>query len=79
VPDRDVTFHCGQRLLVEDLTDQAEILEHQHLRPVRDGDAGSFLAAVLQRIEAVVRHLGDFFAGGPHPEYTTFFAGRMTR
>ncbi len=77
VPDGDVAFHRGQRLLVEDLTDQAEILEHQHLRPVRDGDAGGFLPAVLQRVEAVVRHLGDFFAGGPDPEYTTLFTGRI--
>ena len=74
MPDRDVAFHRGQRLLVEDLTDQAEILEHQHLRAVRDGDAGRFLAAVLQRVEPVVRHLGDFFAGGPDPEHAAFFA-----
>jgi len=75
VPDRDVALHCGQRLLLEDLTDQAQILEHQHLRTVCDRDAGGFLAAVLQRVEAVVGHLGDFFAGGPYAEYAAFFAG----
>ena len=45
--DRDVALHRGQRLLVEDLADQPEILEHQHLRTVGDGDAGGLLAAVL--------------------------------
>ena len=75
MPNRDVALHCSQRLLLEDLTDQAEILEHQHLRTVCDRDAGGFLAAVLQRVEAEVGHLGDFFAGGPYAEYTAFFAG----
>ena len=75
MPDRDVALHRRQRLLLEDLTDQAEILEHQHLRTVCDRDAGGFLAAVLQRVEAEVGHLGDFFAGGPYAEYTAFFAG----
>ena len=77
MPDRDVAFHGRQRLLVEYLADQAEILEHQHLRSVCDGDAGGLLAAVLQRVEAVVGEFGDFFAGGPYAEYTAFFAGRI--
>ena len=50
MPDGDVAFHRRQRLLVEYLTDQTEILEYQHLRSVCDGDAGGLLAAVLQRI-----------------------------
>ena len=73
--DRDVALHRGQRLLVEYLADQPEILEHQHLRTVGDGDAGGFLAAVLQRIQAVVGELGHFFARRPHPEYAALFAG----
>ena len=47
MPDGDVALHGGQRLLVEHLADQAEVLEHQHLRTVGDGDTCRFLAAVL--------------------------------
>jgi hypothetical protein len=31
VADGDVAIHRGQRLLIEDLADQAEVLEHEHL------------------------------------------------
>src|SRR5271165_3520642 len=77
MPDSDVAFHRRQRLLVEYLTDQTEILEHQHLRSVCDGDAGGLLAAVLQRIKPVVGQFGDFFTGGPYAEYAALFAGRI--
>ena len=77
MPDGDVALHGRQRLLVENLADQAEILEHQHLRPVCHGDAGGLLAAVLQGVQPVVGEFGDFFAGGPYAEYTAFFAGRI--
>ena len=77
VPDGDVALHRGQRLLVEDLADQTEILEHQHLRSVGDGDARGLLAAMLQGVEAEVGQLGDLFPGGPDSEYTAFFAGRI--
>ena len=73
VPDGDVALHGGQRLLVEHLADQAEILEHQHLGAVGDGDARGLLATVLQRIQAVVGELRHFFAGRPDPEYAAFF------
>ena len=75
VPDRDVALHGGQRLLVEDLADQPEILEHQHLRAVGDGDACGFLAAVLKGVQAVVGELGDLFAGRPDAEYAALFSG----
>ena len=67
--------HGGQGLLVEHLGDQAEVLEHEHLGAVGDGDARGFLAAVLQCVQAVVGELGDFLARGPDPEYATLFAG----
>jgi hypothetical protein len=44
---------------------------------VCDGDAGCLLASVLQRVQPVVGHFGDFFAGGPYAEYAAFFAGRV--
>ena len=74
VPDRDVALHRGQRLLVEYLADQAEILEHQHLRAVGDGDAGGLLAAVLQCVQAVIGELGHLFAGRPYAEYAALFS-----
>ena len=74
MPDGDVALHRGQRLLIENLADQAEVLEHQHLRAVGDGDARRFLAAVLQRIQAVVGEFGHFFARRPDSEYATLFA-----
>ena len=75
MPDRDVTFHRSERLFVEYLADQTQILEHDHLRAVGDGDTCGFLAAVLQGVQAVVRHLGDVFAGCPYSEYAALFAG----
>ena len=75
VADGDVALHRGQCLLVEDLADQAEVLEHEHLRAVGDGDARRFLAAVLKRVQAVVGEFGDLFARRPDAEYATLFAG----
>ncbi len=73
--DGDVALHRGQRLLIEDLADQAEVLEHEDLRTVGDGDARRFLAAVLKRVQAVVGEFGDLFARRPDAEYATLFAG----
>ena len=43
--------HGGKRLLIENLTDQAQILENQDLSTVRDRDTCGLLATVLQRIK----------------------------
>jgi hypothetical protein len=75
VADGDVARHGAQRLLVEHLADQAEVLEDQHLGSIGDGDAGGFLAAMLQRVQAVIGEFGDVLARGPDPEYTAFFTG----
>src|SRR6185436_18825960 len=75
VADCDMAFHRGQGLLVEDLANQPEVLEHEHLRTVGDGDARRFLAAVLKRVQAVVGEFGDLFARRPDAEYATLFAG----
>ena len=79
VADGDVALHRGERLLVEHLADQAEILEHQHLRAVGDGDARRLLPSVLQGIEAVVRELRHILAGCPDAEDATFFFGLVVR
>ena len=47
VPDGDVAVHCGQRLLVEHLTDQTEVLEDQNLGSIGYGDPRRFLATML--------------------------------
>ena len=66
--DGDVAAQGGQGLLVEHLGHQSEVLEHDDLAAVGDGDTGRFLAAVLQRVEAVVGQFGDFLAGRPDAE-----------
>jgi hypothetical protein len=68
VAHRDVPGQAGEHLLVEHLTDQPEVLEHQHLRAVRDRDAGGLLAAVLERVKAEVGQLRDLLAGCPDAE-----------
>ncbi|SKY93357.1 Uncharacterised protein [Mycobacteroides abscessus subsp. abscessus] len=72
--DRDVTDHRAERLLVEDLTDQTEVLEDKDLRTVADRDARGFLAAVLQCVQAVVAEFGDVFAGCPDTKNAALLA-----
>ena len=49
-----------QRLAVEDVGDVAHRPRDAHLLAVGRGDAGALLAAVLQRVEAEVGHVGRF-------------------
>ncbi|NKZ68474.1 hypothetical protein GTG23_30825 [Rhodococcus hoagii] len=74
VADGDVPRHGAQGLLVEHLADQTEVLEHQHLRAVGDGDTGGLLAAVLEGVEPVVRQLGNVLARRPDTEDAALFA-----
>ena len=71
---RDVPAQSGQGGLVEDLGDQAHLLVHHDAAAVADRDAGRFLAAVLQRVQAEVSELGDVFVRGPDTEH----AARVT-
>ena len=68
VADRQVAAQAGQRRLVEDLGDQAEILVDHHAGAVADRDAGGFLAAVLECVEPEVGELRDLFPGRPDTE-----------
>ncbi|BBY33026.1 hypothetical protein MMIN_10870 [Mycolicibacter minnesotensis] len=79
MPDRHVAGHGRQRLLLEHLADQTQVFEDQDLRTVADCDPGGLLAAVLQRIEAVIGELGYIFAGGPNSEDTAFFTGGVLK
>ena len=49
-----------QRFAVEDVGDVAHRLRDAHLRAVGGGDARALLAAVLQRVQAEVGHVGRF-------------------
>ena len=51
VPDRDVAHQRAHDLVVEDLSDQADLLVHQDVETVAHRDAGGLLPAVLQRVE----------------------------
>ncbi len=75
--DGDVTWHRCEGLLVEYLTDQAEILEHQHLGAVGYRNAGSFLTTVLKCVQAVISELRHILSRRPDAEYTAFFAGGL--
>ena len=68
MPDGEVAAQAGQRRLVEDLGDQAEILVDHHAGAVADRDAGRLLAAVLECVETEVGELGDLFSRRPDAE-----------
>jgi len=74
VADGEVAAQRLQRLLVEDLADEPEILEHRDVATVADSDTGGLLATVLQCEQAEVAELGDVFAGGPDTEYAALLA-----
>ncbi len=61
--------------LVEDLRHQAHVLVRVRGAPVAGGDAGAFLAAMLQRIQPEIRQPGDIAAGGKDPEYAALVVG----
>ena len=55
---------------VEDLRDQAHVLEDKNAMSVAGRDAGRLLAAMLQRVQAVVGEFRDFLAGSPDSEHS---------
>ncbi|GAA0347464.1 hypothetical protein GCM10009540_79710 [Streptomyces turgidiscabies] len=73
--DRDMTLERAERGLVEDLGDEAHVLEDEDLRAVAHRDTRGFLASMLQGVEPEVSELGDLFAGGPDPEDATSVLG----
>ncbi|GAA2956790.1 hypothetical protein GCM10010518_49120 [Kitasatospora cinereorecta] len=66
--DRDVALERSQRRFVEDLRDQAHVLEDQDLGPVAHCDARGLLSTVLQGIQSEIGELGDLFARSPDTE-----------
>src|SRR5215469_2826643 len=59
VAHRDVSVQRVQHGLVEDLRHQAHVLVDHDPGPVADGNAGRLLAAMLERVQAVVSKLCD--------------------
>jgi hypothetical protein len=53
---------------IEDLRDEAHVLVDHDPGTITDRDARRFLAAVLERVQAVVGELGHVLPGGPDPE-----------
>ncbi len=48
---------------------------HADITAVRDGNAGGFLAAVLQSEQTKEGHAGHVFMGGKYPDHPAFFLG----
>ena len=72
VPDGQMTAGQGlQGRLVEDLGDQAHVLEDHDLAAATYRDASRLLPAVLQGVESEIGQFGDLVGRGPHPEDTT--------
>jgi hypothetical protein len=77
VSDAEVALERGQRSLVEDLRNEAEVpIDHDPL-PVRDGHPGGFLAAMLQREESEEGKPGNVLSGRPHAEEAARFPGMI--
>ena len=84
VADGHVAGEAAERPLVEDVGDQAHVLDDRDRPAVGHGDAGRLLAAVLQGVEPEVGQVGDRLAGGVHAEdaarllrrVVVFLAGR---
>ena len=76
-PTVDVPAQRVQHRLVEDLGDEAHVLVDDDAVAVADRDPGRLLAAVLERVQAEVRELGDFLARGPGAEHAAGVPGRV--
>src|SRR6185503_2551800 len=59
VADRDLAPKPAEGLLRERLGDEPELAQRRRAAVVGDGDAGRFLSAVLQRVQAEIREAGD--------------------
>jgi hypothetical protein len=60
VPDGETAFELRQRFAVENVRDVAHFPPQPDEIAVGSGDARALLAAVLQRVESEVGHVGGF-------------------
>ncbi|BDH02994.1 hypothetical protein HEK131_02210 [Streptomyces seoulensis] len=80
--DRDMTLERTERGFVEDLGNQAHVLEYEDLGAITDRDSRGFLTPVLEGVEPEVRELCDLFTRRPDTEDAAsvlgaFFAGKQ--
>jgi hypothetical protein len=59
---------------VEDVGDEPHLLEDVDVLAIADGHAGRFLPAMLERVEAGVREMGNGLIGCIDAEHPTRFA-----
>ncbi|GAB3662846.1 hypothetical protein GCM10027589_26060 [Actinocorallia lasiicapitis] len=62
--DRDVAAQGGEHGFVEDLGDEAHVLEDHDAGAVTHSDARGLLSAVLECVQTVVGELGNFRRSG---------------
>ena len=82
VPDGDIARQMPERLLVEDLVDEPEVLMNEHRLAIAHGDAGALLPTMLQRLQAETREARDVFTRCIHTEHRTLLLkpiGALTR
>ena len=72
MPDGHAARQCGEVGVGEDLAHEAQVLAGEHLLAVADGDAGGFLAAVLQGTQGIIGETGHVAARGPDAEDAAF-------
>src|SRR2546421_5164386 len=63
VPQGEVAGEAIERQLVKGLGNQSDVLVHPQASPVAGRDAGAFLAAMLQRVEAEIGEVRHLFPG----------------
>ena len=67
VADRDVAAQLAEDVFVEDRAEQAHLFVRADRSAVGGGDAGGFLAAMLQRVERKEREAGCVASGAKTP------------
>ena len=77
VADGQVALEAGEVALVEDVGDQAHVLDDHHLGAVADRHAGRLLAAVLQGVEAVEGQVGHLAGPAPDAEHPARLSRRV--
>ena len=77
MPDGHVAAQGVEHRLVEDLGHQAHVLVDDDPGAVADRDARRLLAAMLERVQAVVGQLGDFLVRCPDAEDAAGVARRL--
>ena len=77
MPYGQITLEAGQVALVENVGDEAHVLDNDDLGAVADCHARRLLAAVLQGVHAVERQVGHLAARGVDAENPTGLPRRV--